>query len=44
MRNYEVAYVLIPDMEEEQLEAKNNEIRDVIERYGGEPGEIDVLG
>ena len=44
MRNYEVVYILTPDLDEEQVEEQHNQVKTVIERYGGEAGEIDVWG
>ena len=44
MRSYEMVYVLTPDLEEEQVEEQHNDIKAVIERFGGEPGEVDVWG
>ncbi len=44
MTSYEVVYVLAPDLEEEQVEEQHNQVKAVIERFGGEAGEIDVWG
>jgi len=44
MNKYEIVYILTPDLEKEQVEESNNSIKSVIEKYGGEPGELDLWG
>ncbi len=44
MRKYEVTYVLIPELEEEQVTEKTKGLKSVIEKNGGEPLDEDFWG
>lgn len=44
MRNYELLYVIQPDLEEEQLQALQEKINSIIEEQGGQNTELKEWG
>jgi small subunit ribosomal protein S6 len=44
MRNYELAYIAHPDLDEEALEALETRVIGWIESAGGKPGKVDRWG
>jgi small subunit ribosomal protein S6 len=44
MRNYEVAYIADPDLDEQSLETLQTKVQGWIETAGGKPGKVDVWG
>lgn len=44
MREYELVYIVRPDMEEEGLEAVKSKVNEVISASGGQVKEVDVWG
>jgi small subunit ribosomal protein S6 len=44
MRNYEVAYIADPDLDEQSLEALQTKVQGLIETAGGKPGKVDAWG
>ncbi|MEJ2012789.1 MAG: 30S ribosomal protein S6 [Anaerolineales bacterium] len=44
MRNYEVAYIADPDLDEQSLETLQTKVQGWIEAAGGKPGKIEAWG
>jgi len=44
MRNYEVAYIADPDLDEQNLEALHTKVQGWITAAGGKPGKTDAWG
>ncbi|MFN2149103.1 MAG: 30S ribosomal protein S6 [Anaerolineales bacterium] len=44
MRNYEVAYIADPDLDEQSLETLQTKVQGWISAAGGKPGKIDAWG